>query len=426
MARHLIQALASRNLTAGDRVCVTSPNSRDYLTLIDVCLRSGIAPVVVSSSATEREIGEMSGDVGARAVLDEREINALFSAMSTGASEALHARELPACRPIHFTSGTSGRPKAVWSGWLRDEDAQAWVVDEQRAWGITASDVHLVCGPLSHSAPLRFALMTLWAGGSVIVPPKFDPATIAELLPQVTTTFMAPTHLQRLMEHAGDSMLPHNLRLLTHAGSACPERVRLWAYESFGLDVVTEFYGSTEGQFTVCSAREWLNHPGTVGKARPGRAMRVDDKGRLWSKAPNYARFEYWGDPEKTASAWDGDWFTVGDYGRADSDGYVYLDGRKGDLIITGGVNVYPAEIERVLSNLDGVDETVAFGLPDEQWGQRVCVAVTGSVSEEQVRQFALDQLSGPKRPKSIFIVDSLPHTHSGKIDRSAVPGLFR
>lgn len=426
MARHLTQALASRNLTAGDRVCVTSPNSRDYLTVIDMCLRSGIAPVVLSSSATEREISEMSGDVGARAVLDEHEIHALFSAASLDATDAVHFSEFPACRPIHFTSGTSGRPKAVWSGWLRDEDAQAWVVDEQRAWGITASDVHLVCGPLSHSAPLRFALMTLWAGGSVIVPPKFDPATIAELLPQVTTTFMAPTHLQRLMEHAGDSMLPHNLRLLAHAGSACPERVRLWAYESFGLDVVTEFYGSTEGQFTVCSAREWLNHPGTVGKARPGRAMRVDDEGRLWSKAPNYARFEYWGDPEKTASAWDGDWFTVGDYGRVDSDGYVYLDGRKGDLIITGGVNVYPAEIERVLSNLDGVDETVAFGLPDEQWGQRVCVAVTGSVSEEQVRQFALDQLSGPKRPKSVFIVDSLPHTHSGKIDRSAVPGLFR
>ena len=153
--------------------------------------------------------------------------------------------------------------------------------------------------------------------------------------------------------------------------------------------------------------------------------MRVDDEGRLWSKGPKYARFEYWGDPEKTASAWDGDWFTVGDYGRIDEDGYVYLEGRKGDLIITGGVNVYPAEIERVLTNLPGVEDVVAFALPDDQWGQRVCVAIVGSVSEEQVRNFALDQLSAAKRPKLVFIVDSLPHTHSGKINRSAVPSLF-
>jgi long-chain acyl-CoA synthetase len=313
----------------------------------------------------------------------------------------------------------------VWSGWLSDEDAQAWVTDEQQAWGITSSDVHLVCGPLSHSAPLRFALMTLWAGGSVLVPAKFDAATVAGLLPSVTTTFMAPTHLQRLMEYAGDSALEHNLRLMAHAGAACPDRVRLWAYETFGTDVVTEFYGSTEGQFTTCTADEWRARPGTVGRARPGRAMRVDNEGRLWAKAPKYARFEYWGDEEKTASAWDGEWFTVGDYGRIDEDGYVYLEGRKGDLIITGGVNVYPAEIERVLANLPGVEHVVVFALPDDHWGQRVCVAIVGSVSEEQVRNFARNQLSGPKRPKSVFIVDSLPQTHSGKVNRSAVPSLF-
>jgi long-chain acyl-CoA synthetase len=153
--------------------------------------------------------------------------------------------------------------------------------------------------------------------------------------------------------------------------------------------------------------------------------MRVDADGLLWCKPPAWARFSYWGDADKTAHAWEGDWFTVGDYGHIDVDGYVYLHGRKGDLIISGGVNVYPAEIERVLANLPGVQQVVAFGVPDETWGQRVCVAIGGSVSEERVREFAAEQLSGAKKPKSVFVAASLPTTHSGKVDKVATVGLF-
>lgn len=418
-ARAGAHGLIERGIETGQRVCISAPNSPQLLALIDGCLRAGIAPVVLSSSATPREIAEMSSDVDASAVLFEDDVRAL---VARGDDIALG--ELPTCRPVHFTSGTSGRPKAVWSGWLDRGESARWVADEQRAWGIDASDVHLVCGPLNHSAPLRFALMTLWAGGAVIVPPRFSAEAVAPLLMSATTTFMAPTHLQRLMDVIGDASPEHELRLLAHAGAACPDRVRAWAHRAFGIDVVTEFYGSTEGQFTICPASEWIEHPGTVGRARSDRAMRVDDDGRLWSRAPSYAWFEYWGDPQKTAAAWDGDWFTVGDYGRIDHDGYVYLEGRTGDLIITGGVNVYPAEIERVLSNLPGVDAVVAFGVPDETWGQRVCVAVVGSVSESDIRDYASQQLSGPKRPKDVFLVDSLPVTHSGKVDRSVVPAL--
>lgn len=412
--------LERRGIVEGDRVCLCAPNSVELIAVVDACLRSKIAPVLISSMATERELNEMARDVRSQVTLFDDDLREL--AGTTGTRELM---AFPSCRPMNFTSGTSGRPKAVWSGWFDAESAQAWISDEQASWNISAADVHLVCGPLNHSAPLRFALMTMWAGGSLVVPSKFDPATVVDILPSVTTTFMAPTHLQRLMEHVHGGAIDHDLRLLAHAGAACPDRVRLWAHETFGRDVVTEFYGSSEGQFTMCSADEWDAHPGTVGRARPGRAMRVDSDGRLWSQAPDFARFEYWGDTDKTAQTWDGDWFTVGDYGRVDEHGYVYLEGRKGDLIITGGVNVYPAEIERVLSNVPGIDLVVAFGLPDEKWGQRVCVAVVGSVTEDAVFNFALDALSGPKRPKSIFVVDALPLTHSGKIDRSHVPALF-
>ena len=414
-------------IDSGNRVLISAPNSQALLAVLMNCLGAAIIPAVVSSQATQREVNEMALDIGAVRVVTGEDLATWASdRLSDTASELVETRS-PTCRPMHFTSGTSGRPKAVWSGWLSPQHAQAWIADETSAWGITLDDVHLVCGPLNHSAPLRFALMTLLAGGSVVVPGKFDPAVVAQLLDEgnVTTTFMAPAHLQRLRDHLGGGPLDHRLRLLAHAGSACPDAVRSWAHETFGLDVVYEFYGSTEGQFTQCSAREWVERPGTVGRARPGRQLQVDSDGLIWCQVPEFARFSYWGDPEKTAAAWRDDFFTVGDYGRLDEDGYLYLHGRKGDLIISGGVNVYPAEIERVLGNVPGVDQVVAFGLPDETWGQRVCVAIGGDVTEEAVRGFAAEQLSAAKRPKSVFIVTGLPTTHSGKVDRVATVTMF-
>ena len=154
--------------------------------------------------------------------------------------------------------------------------------------------------------------------------------------------------------------------------------------EEFPAGSTWEFYGSTEGQFTACRSEEWLERPGTLGRARPGRVMTVDDDGHLWCVVPPHARFSYFRDPEKTAAAWretpDGPAFTVGDLGRIDEDGYVYLDGRREDLIISGGVNVYPAEVEQVLGEVPGVDDIAVFGVEDEQWGQRVCAAVVGTV----------------------------------------------
>jgi long-chain acyl-CoA synthetase len=209
--------------------------------------------------------------------------------------------------------------------------------------------------------------------------------------------------------------------LLAFAGSFCPPPVRAAALETFGPDVVREFYGSTEGQFTLCTPDEERHHPGTVGRARPGRTLRVDDTGRIWCRPPAHARFEYWGDPVKTAACWDGEWFTVGDLGRVDEDGYLFLDGRRSDLVISGGVNVYPAEIERVLSELAGVRQAVAFGVPDERWGQKVCVAVVGSVTEPEVVAYCAANLAPYKRPKVVHLADQLPLTHSGKVDRRRV-----
>ena len=186
--------------------------------------------------------------------------------------------------------------------------------------------------------------------------------------------------------------------------------------ELFPAGSTWEFYGSTEGQFTACRSEEWLERPGTVGRARPGRTLSVDDDGPIWCRVPPHARFSYFGDAAKTAAAWRGDWFTVGDAGRLDDDGYLYLDGRRQDLIISGGVNVYPLEVEQALETHPGVVEVAVFGVEDADWGQRVCATVVGTASEAELAAWARERLSPPKRPKTWTFVDELPRTLTGKV----------
>jgi long-chain acyl-CoA synthetase len=189
-----------------------------------------------------------------------------------------------------------------------------------------------------------------------------------------------------------------------------------------------EFYGSTEGQFTACRSEEQRERPGTVGRARPGRRLTTED-GTIWCAVPEHARFSYWNAPEKTAAAWrdtpDGPAFTVGDLGRLDADGYLYLDGRRADLVISGGVNVYPMEVEQVLAGHPGVTQVAVFGVPDEQWGQRVCAAIVGDADLDELRAFARDRLAAAKRPKELVRVDDLPRTVTGKIRRLDLPALL-
>jgi long-chain acyl-CoA synthetase len=248
---------------------------------------------------------------------------------------------------------------------------------------------------------------------------------------------MAPAALQRLM--ALGPALPARfdaLRLLVHAGSPCPPVVKRAAMERVGPDVLWEFYGSTEGQFTACSSAEWSDRPGTVGRARTGRRLTVDEDGMVWCHPPDFARFVYWDDEAKTAATWRDGSFTVGDIGRLDEECYLFLDGRRDDLIISGGVNVYPAEVEAVLAEVPGVSEVAVFGVPDESWGERVCAAVvldedrgdgdgaadSRSFDEDLLRAHAQAHLAPYKRPKEYLVARSLPRTATGKLQRRLVP----
>ncbi len=386
-------------------------------------LRIGVVPVLLNAGLLDHERDALLADARPDLVVDD----ALLAALQT--ADPVDIAPWPLARPMHYTSGTTGRPKGVWSGVLDERDAAALVAEEAELWGFDASDRHLVCSPLHHSVSIRFGGGTLLAGGDVLVLGRFDAARAAQAFRSFapTTTFMVPAHLQRLFALGGSPGLD-GLRFLAHAGSACPEPLKLQVLDHIGAERVWEFYGSTEGQFTACSGPEWLDHPGTVGRARPNRHLDRDPDGTIWCTVPRFARFEYWDDPDKTAATWrPGDAsvpdahgaFTVGDLGRLDDQGYLFLDGRRDDLIITGGVNVYPAELETTLARCPGVDAVAVFGVDDERWGARVCAAIVGRATPDEVTRFAHEQLAPYKCPKQVFVLDALPETVTGKIQRN-------
>lgn len=413
---HVAGSLASHGFVPGDRLGLCLPSSAALLHAIGGALRAGVIPVVVNSQLLPAERDVIRSDADVRLWIDsEHSLDAILD----GPSGDLAA--VPLGRPMHYTSGTTGRPKGVWTGVLAESDAAMLWGEEQRQWEFDSDDVHVVCSPLQHSAPIRFALGTLLAGGTVVLPGPFSAEVLIEAVAEFapTTTFCTPAHLQRLDEHDALGVLS-SLRLVAHAGAPCPEPLKRRAIDSIGQRL-WEFYGSTEGQFTVCTASEWLARPGTVGRARIGRKLRIDDDEIVWCTTPPWARWSYWRDPERTTAAWRDDAFTVGDMGRLDGHGYLFLTGRRSDLIISGGVNVYPVEVETVLAGAPGVNDVVVFPRVDERWGQRVCVAVVGDVDEAAVRRFADEHLAPYKRPKEIHVVDTIPRFGLSKIKRASI-----
>lgn len=420
--RRFAGSLTAAGVVEGDRVVLSIPGSSSYVSAVLGAARSGVVPVPLDPRLTPHERNSILADVTPALVIEDP---AHLEALMQGPEATLAT--YPRCRPMHFTSGTTGRPKGVWSGLLTADHAAALALEERQLWEFAAADVDLVVSPIYHSAPLRFAMGTLLAGGAIAVLPKFDPASFSSAIEELrpTTMFCVPAHLQRLfawLDETGTELDTSSFRLVAHAGAACPEPIRRRAHAQFGTEHVWEFYGSTEGQFTACRASEWLKHPGTVGRARPGRIMTTDDEGQLWCAVPPWARFTYWNAPQKTAASWrgtaDGPAFTVGDLGRIE-DGYVYLDSRREDLIITGGVNVYPAEVEAALEDAAGLVDLAVFGRDDDEWGQRVCAAYVGTVDETTLRALASERLAPPKRPKIYEQHSALPRTATGKVRRN-------
>ena len=438
--------LRREGLAAGDRVVVLLPNHPATFGILAAACLEGVVAVPLPGDLGRAELEEITDDAQPALVLAAPELAAAVEdlgprvvVVDVDAADELPVAEpsaaWPRTRPMAYTSGTTGRRKGVYVGVQEPPWGHAMIDDEHLAFDRRHGERHLVVSPLYHSGPFRFALVTALTGGRIAVLPRFAPddwrAALRDLRP--TSLFCVPTHLHRLLAEpdSGPDDLA-SLQLLAHAAAPCPVPLKERVLELAPAGSVWEFYGSTEGQFTVCPPEVWVQSPGTVGHARPGRSLEIrDDHGRVlptgetgtvWAHVPEHARFTYWRAPERTAAAWDGDAFTVGDLGRLDDAGRLTLAGRPGDLVISGGVNVYPAEVERHLLGLRGVAEAAVFGVPDPDWGERVEAAVIPWPDEacdpEALRARLAELLAGAKVPKRIHVVADLPRTATGKLRR--------
>jgi long-chain acyl-CoA synthetase len=251
---------------------------------------------------------------------------------------------------------------------------------------------------------------------------------------------MVPTMFHRLLalpEEVRARYDVSSLRWVLHGAAPCPVHVKRAMIEWLG-PVLYEYFAATEGGGTFADSNEWLERPGTVGRAMPGHEVEVrDDGGRrlapgeigeIWFRAPDANRFEYYGSPEKTDSAYDDDFFTLGDIGHFDEAGYLFPTGRSADLIISGGVNIYPAEIDAALLRHPAVRDVATIGVPNEEWGEEVKAVVlpaAGSSPDEDLAAALLEHckshLAGYKCPRSVAFTDELPRLPTGKILRRVV-----
>jgi long-chain acyl-CoA synthetase len=297
----------------------------------------------------------------------------------------------------------------------------------------------LLCGPLYHSAQWAFSNFPLGAGSSVVMRHKFDAAETLELIDahEITNVHLVPTQFIRMLklpEEQRNAFDGSSLRIVWHGAAPCPPDVKRRMIEWWG-PIVTEYYGGTEGAIvSLIGAQEWLAHPTSVGKPvatidvlvvdDAGRACETGQSGNLYLKSKIGMDFEYHKEPEKTAGAHlEPGVFTLGDIGFFDEEGYLHLSDRKIDMIISGGVNIYPAEIEGVLIGHTAVRDVAVFGIPDEEFGEQVKAAVElapGHAASpelaEELMAYCRDHLAGYKTPRSIDFEEQLPRHPTGKL----------
>ena len=353
-------------------------------------------------------------------------------------------RERPAVQPpstIIYTSGTTGKPKGVRRPTATQAQAEAGAAMLACSYGYTdyldrpETIVTAVVGPIYHAAPNAHAGFSARLGANIVVMPRFEPEELLRLIHEkrITHLNMVPIMFSRLLKLPDEVKARYDLsslRYVAHAAAPCPPAVKRAMIDWWG-PVISEYYGSTEmGNVTICTAREWLDHPGSVGRIMPGAAVRVIDAegndlpaggvGEVIGRTLGMGDFTYHGDDAKRRAAVKQGLVSPGDIGYFDADGFLYLCDRAKDIIISGGANIYSAEIEAELHKMPGVADCAVFGIPDEEFGEAVCAVVQpvemGALSEVEVRAWLRERIAGYKVPRRVEFAAALPREDSGKI----------
>jgi long-chain acyl-CoA synthetase len=464
-ANQAVRALRAIGLGEGDVVATVLPNTPEMIEAYLAALQAGFYLVPINHHLTTSEIAYILTDCGAKAVVGHERFAAACAAAADEAGLAAAGRlavgavpgfadwdaalaaeptDPPADRTagqvMNYTSGTTGRPKGVrrrLTGLDPDEFASLFAM-LLFLFGVQPHDdnVHLVGSPLYHTAVLMFAGSSLHLGHTVVLMDKWLPERTLELVERhrVTTSHMVPTQLHRLLALPDDARSRYDLgslRAMIHAAAPCPIDIKRRMLDWWG-PVIWEYYAASEGGGTVVGPEEWLAKPGTVGKAWPTSEIRILDEqgtplpaGEIGTvyMALQQQSFEYHGDKTKTdANRRDG-FFTVGDVGYLDEDGFLFLRDRKIDMIISGGANIYPAEIESVLLTHPKVGDAAVFGIPDDDWGEQVKAVVEpaegvepGPALVDDLVAFCREHLAKYKCPKSIDFVTEMPRDPNGKL----------
>ncbi|BCK52762.1 acyl-CoA synthetase [Nocardia wallacei] len=472
-ADRIAKGLRAKGLRAGDVLVSMVHNSAEALAVYFAAYQAGLYIVAVNWHLTGPEVAYILGDseakvfiaderfaAAARIAADEANLPAAarysvgpvegFQPLAElGAGESGRPDDRTTGAPMLYTSGTTGRPKGVRRP-LTGADPD--VVGPQATgffglFGIQPFDDHVhICGsPLYHTAVLNFASISIQLGHKVVLMDKWDPEEMLRLIERhrVTHSHMVPTQFHRLLalpEQVRANYDVSSLRCMIHGAAPCPQETKRRMLEWWG-PVVTEYYAATEGGGTSISGEEWLRKPGSVGKAWPYAVVKVlDDDGNevppgetgtVYMKMGG-SNFEYHKDKAKTEDARVGDLFTVGDIGHMDEDGYLYLHDRRSDLILSGGVNIYPAEIEGELITHPKVADVAVFGIPHEDWGQEVKAVVQpaeGVTPDDaltrELMEFAAGRLAKYKLPRSIDYLDELPRDPNGKLYKRKIRDLY-
>jgi long-chain acyl-CoA synthetase len=452
-ARRVSHALHDRGVRRGDRVAIMVPNSIEFFEAAHGAGRLGAIVVPVNMHFKADEAGWVVADSGATSVVVHADLVAALVGVPEvprlvvggGYEEALAQAPDGEVDPAEvigdgwpttmaYTSGTTGRPKGVAIGEDDFRRRAAGVAAGGQRWGLDASDVHLAVGPLYHSGPSYWAQMHLSLGATVIVMERWDSEAALQIIERegVTSTHMVPANFQRLLalpEETRDRYDTSSLKLVLHAAAPCPVPLKREFMDFVGADKVWEYYGASEGGGTVISPQEWLEHPGSVGRPFPGNEFVIlDDDGNqlpagevgtVWCN-PAASSFEYHNDAEKTAASHRDRFFSVGDAGYLDDEGYLYLADRKSDMVITGGVNVYPREIEECLLGHDEIVDCAVLGVPDDEWGEVIYAIVQplpgSNLDEDGVIAFVRERMADFKRPRIVELVDELPRDPNGKV----------
>jgi long-chain acyl-CoA synthetase len=447
--------LESLGAAAGNHVAICISNRAEFVDAALGAWRAGCAYTPLKTGWTADEVGAVLDDAHTRVVVTDCD----------GARDAAHARGIavvdldrnleswlaaqdPTPLPddrcgykLPYTSGTTGRPKGVvMSGSGTTPFAAGWagMAKWSELLGLPGEGTHLFLSRLFNGAPQTFGFGALARGATLRILRQWSPVAALEAFSaaDVTSTIMVPTMFRQLLAlpdlDRSHSPAP-GLRTILHGGEPCPIPLKQAMADWFG-DVLVEYYGFTEGGMTAVMPGEWQARPGTVGRPISSLAVQIVDdagqdvgrnaEGTVYFQPPAGRYFSYQGDEGKTDDAHLGDSFTVGDIGWLDDDGFLYLCGRKADVVVSAGVNVYPAEIEQALSDVTGIADLCAVGGPDEDRGEVVVLHVTllaGADADAVITALAStaeQRLAPYKRPRSIVVVEEIPRDQAGKLLR--------